>query len=81
MKQVVVQLAALPSGAQDEGAFARAKDFGATLKAIHPHSEDATLARWFTAQVDNAKAAEFVETLRNLPEVSAAYVKPRAAAP
>jgi hypothetical protein len=81
MKQVVVQFAAPPSGGQDQTAFAKAKDLGAPLQAIHPDSEDATLARWFTAQVDNAKAREFVETLRNLPEVSAAYVKPPAAAP
>lgn len=81
MKQVVVQLANPPSGSQDQGAFATAKDLGAPLQAIHPQSDDAALARWFTAQVDNAKATEFVETLRKLPEVSAAYVKPRAAAP
>jgi hypothetical protein len=81
MKQVVVQLAMQPSSEEGGGAFALAKDFGAPLQAIHPQSEDANLARWFTTQVDNAKAAEFVETLRSLPEVSAAYVKPRVAAP
>lgn len=81
MTQVVVQLVAPPPAGQEEGPFAKAKDFGATLRAIHPQSDDATLARWYTAQVNNAKAAEFVETLRTLPEVSAAYLKPRAAAP
>jgi hypothetical protein len=81
MKQVIVQFAAPPASGQSDEAFAKAKDFGATLQAIHPESHDSTLARWFTAQVENAKAAEFVKTLRDLPEVSAAYVKPRAAAP
>jgi len=83
MKQVIVQLATSPTqaGQQQHSAFIKAQDFGSTLEAIHPQSDDATLSRWFTAQVDNSQAAEFVETLRRLPEVSAAYVKPRAAPP
>jgi hypothetical protein len=67
MKQVVVQLKAASSRGVGDDAFAKARDFGATLLAIHPQSEDATLGRWFTAQVDNAKATELVESLRDLP--------------
>lgn len=85
MKQVVVQLAPDAAPAQDgnqhQAAFEKAKDFGSTLKAIHPQSDDPALSRWYTAQVDNAKATELVETLRNIPEVTAAFVKPRAAMP
>lgn len=84
MQQVVVQLAPRSVSDRDEQsrtAFAKAEDFGSPLVAVHPQSDDPTLSRWFTAQVDNAKAAEFVETLRSLPDVTAAYVKPRAAMP
>ena len=85
MKLVVVQLAPDsgrgPKGAQHQAAFAKAKDFGLTLKAMHPESNDSVLSRWFRAEVDNAKAEEFATTLRNLPGVTAAYVKPRPSAP
>jgi hypothetical protein len=84
MTQVIVQLAPSPASeaeVQQHAAFKQAKEFGASLRAIHPSSEDPGLASWFTAQVDNTKANEFVETLRRMPEVTAAYVKPRAAMP
>lgn len=84
MTQVVVQLvpaAASEADAQQNAAFRRAEEFGTSLQAIHPNSTDPSLASWFTAQVDNKKAGEFVETLRRIPEVTAAYVKPRAAMP
>ena len=84
MTQVIVQLEPTPATeaeARQHAAFKQAERFGTSLKAIHPSSEDPTLARWFTAQVDNTRAGEFVETLRQIPEVTAAYVKPRAAMP
>jgi hypothetical protein len=85
MKQVIVQLAAtaLPGSGADghQAAFERAKDFGVTLQAIHPGSDDPALSRWFCTEVENAKAPEFVESLRKIPEVTAAYVKPRAEPP
>jgi hypothetical protein len=84
MTQVIVQLVPSPTSeteAQEHAAFKQAKEFGASLQAIHPTSDDPGLASWFSAQVDNTRAAEFVETLRRMPEVTAAYVKPRAAMP
>ena len=84
MTQVIVQLEAAPASEiefRTHAAFAQAKQFGTSLKAIHPSSKDPSLASWFTAQVDNARAGEFVETLRRIPQVTAAYVKPRAAMP
>jgi hypothetical protein len=84
MTQVIVQLVPSPvteADVQQHAAFKQAQEFGASLKAIHPSSEDPALSSWFTAQVDNRKANELVETLRRIPEVTAAYVKPRAAMP
>jgi hypothetical protein len=84
MTQVIVQLASAPAsetGIREHAAFKRAKEFGTSLTAIHPRSADPALASWYTAQVDNTKAGEFVETLRRIPDVTAAYVKPRAAMP
>ncbi len=85
MKQVLVQLSASalsePEAAKHQAPFERAKDFGLTLAALHPGSDDPALSRWFSAEVDSAKATDFVESLRKLPEVTAAYVKPRAARP
>jgi hypothetical protein len=84
MTQVVVQLTPAPASETDvrrNAAFKRAEEFGTSLQPIHPNSSDPSLASWFTAQVDNMKAGEFVETLRSIPEVTAAYVKPRAAMP
>lgn len=85
MKEVVVQLAN-PAAARvktppRQNAFEMARRFGFALEAIHPQSEDPTLARWFRAEVENNKAAEFVQTLRAIPDVTAAYVKPAAKAP
>ena len=84
MTQVVVQLESSPASeaeAQQHIAFKQAQKFGASLRAMHPQSRDPKLASWFTAQVDNTKAKELVELLRTIPEVTAAYVKPRAAMP
>jgi hypothetical protein len=84
MAQVIVQLATSPASeaeAQQHTAFRQARKFGAALRAMHPQSEDPKLAGWFTAQVDNGKAGELVEQLRSIPDVTAAYVKPRAAMP
>jgi len=85
MKRVIVQLAAnaLPGSeaGKHRAPFERARDFGLTLQAVHPGSDDPTLSRWFSAEVENAKATEFVESLRKIPEVTAAYVKPRAEPP
>jgi hypothetical protein len=84
MTQVIVQLVPSPASDADvrqHAAFKQAKEFGASLQAIHPRSEDPTLSSWFSAQVDNTKADEFIETLRRIPDVTAAYVKPRAAMP
>jgi hypothetical protein len=84
MTQVIVQLEAVPASEVEvrrHAAFEQARQFGTSLKAVHPRSEDPSLAKWFTAQVDNTKAGEFIETLRRIPEVRAAYVKPRAAMP
>lgn len=82
MTQVVVQLVPHSTDHGETGsAFDTAKDFGSTLEAIHPSSDDAASATWFSAQVDHTKVADFVESLRSLPDVSAAYVKPHAAAP
>ena len=82
--QVIVQLVPSPGSGvevQQHAAFRQARRFGASLQAIHPQSADPKLATWFTAQVDNTKATELIESLRKLPEVTAAYVKPRAAMP
>ena len=84
MTQVIVQLAPAPASEaeiREHAAFKRAREFGTSLKAIHPRTEDPSLARWFTAQVDTTRAGEFVETLRRIPQVTAAYVKPRASMP
>jgi len=84
MAQVIVQLAPSPASeaeVRQHAAFKHAAQFGASLQAIHPRSDDPALASWFSAQVDNTKANEFVETIRRIPEVTAAYVKPRAAMP
>jgi hypothetical protein len=82
MTQVVVQLVPHPAKPGGEGsAFDTAKHFGSRLEAVHLLSDDAASAQWFSAQIEQAKAAEFVDSLRSLPDVSAAYVKPRAAAP
>jgi len=85
MTQVVVQLSpnALsgPESAKRQAPFERANDFGLTLKALHPESDDPVLSCWFSAEVDSAKATEFIESLRKMPEVTAAYVKPRAEPP
>jgi hypothetical protein len=82
MKEVIVQLAPSATGHSPlDAPFETARNFGLTLKAIHPQSDDPTLARWFHVQIDNAKAAEFVQRLRNIPEVTAAYVKPPAEVP
>jgi hypothetical protein len=84
MTQVVVQLESSPASeaeAQRHTAFKQAQKFGASLRAMHPQSQDPRLASWFTAQVDNTKANDLVESLRNIPEVTAAFVKPRAAMP
>jgi hypothetical protein len=80
MKEVVVQLASR-EGSRHLAAFETARNFGLKLRAMHPQSEDPTLLRWFHAEVDNAKAAEFVRTLRNIPDVKAAYVKSSAEVP
>jgi hypothetical protein len=82
MKEVVVQLAPYAVKTSDtHRAFDMAKSLGFALQAIHPLSDDPGLARWFRAEVDNHKAAEFVQTLRAIPEVTAAYVKPAAEVP
>jgi len=82
---VVVQLANPRSDntgvSPRQDAFETAKSFGLALEAIHPQSNDPKLARWFRAEVENGKAAEFVQTLRAIPEVTAAYIKPAAKAP
>jgi hypothetical protein len=84
MTQVIVQLEPIPASQAEMGehaAFKQAERFGTSLRAIHPSSGDPALARWFTAQIDNTKAGEFIDTLRQIPEVTAAYVKPRASMP
>jgi hypothetical protein len=76
MKEVVVQLA------WDSQHLAEiAKKFGLNLQAMHPQSKDPALLRWFHAEVENGKADRFVRTLRNIPEVKSAYVKPSAEPP
>ena len=85
MTEVVVQLAPgvdpATTSSPDRGPFATAKRFGLTLEAIHPRCDDPNLSRWYRAEIENNKAAEFVDTLREIPEVTAAYVKPPAEAP
>jgi hypothetical protein len=84
MTQVIVQLAPAPAsetGIREHAACTRAKEFGTSLTAIHPHSTDPLLAGWYSAQVDTTRAGEFFATLRRIPDVTAAYVKPRAAMP
>jgi hypothetical protein len=86
LKEVVVQLAPQHAEASDTAAgelapFKVAQSFGTKLSAMHPGSKDSALARWFTARVNDADAAPFVEKLRTSPEVTAAYVKPPASLP
>jgi hypothetical protein len=85
MKEVIVQFAphviGTAQGLPHQAAFQTAKSFGLTLRAIHPQSDDPALSRWFYTQVENGKAAELIQTLRSIPEVTAAYVKPPAEAP
>ena len=81
MKEVIVQLAPKAAAASEGSPHQTARNFGTTLEATHPNSHDPDLSRWFHAKVDNARAAEFLETLRNIPEVTAAYVKPPAESP
>lgn len=84
MPQVIVQLETAPKSEAEvrrHAAFEQARLFGTSLKAIHPSSEDPRLASWFIAQVDSTRTTEFIEKLRRIPEVTAAYVKPRAAMP
>jgi hypothetical protein len=79
MTEVVVQLACRDS--RHLAAFETARSFGLQLQAMHPQSKDPALLRWFHAEVENAKAADFIRTLRRIPEVTAAYVKPSAKPP
>lgn len=83
--EVVVQLAhhaaAASEGPSNRAAFDIAQKFGVTLEAIHPESDDPILSRWFHAELDNGKAADLLRHLRNVPEVTAAYVKPPAEVP
>ena len=84
MTQVLVQLAREAAGAaerRDHAVFARATDLGVSLRPVHPQSSDPALSCWFHAEVDHAKADELAETLRSVPDVTAAYVKPPAGAP
>ncbi len=83
MKEVIVQIEVGSGAARrlSHGPFAAAKDFGLTLEAIHPKTNDPSLSRWFHAEVDNEKAAEFVKVLQESPGVTAAYVKPPTEAP
>jgi hypothetical protein len=85
MKEVVVQLAPgvgpATRASPDRSPFATAERFGLTLQALHPRSDDPNLARWYRVRIENNKAAEFVETLRDIPDVTAAYVKPPAEPP
>jgi hypothetical protein len=85
MKEVVVQLAPGVGPAtvtsQHRSPFATAKRFGLILQAIHPRSDDPNLSRWYRAEIENNKATEFLQTLRDIPEVTAAYVKPPAEPP
>jgi hypothetical protein len=84
MAQLVVQLARdAASAAQRQGhaVLAKAASLGVTLRPVYPQSSDPALSCWLQAEVDHAHADLVAETLRGIPDVTAAYVKPRAAAP
>jgi hypothetical protein len=84
MTHVVVQLArhaVSAAGSQRHAAFTKAKDFGVTLTPMHPQSSDPALSCWFQAEVEHGQADAVAESLRGVPDVTAAYVKPRPARP
>jgi hypothetical protein len=72
-----------PSGVHSPvAAFKVAEDYGLTLEAIHPESADPNLARWFHVSTsDTQKLQMIADVLRNVPGVSAAYIKPSAELP
>ena len=58
-------------------AVTSAASLGIELEAMHPGSNDAEMRSWFIAR-GSGDEADVVETVRTVPGVEAAYVKPGA---
>ncbi len=58
------------------------REYGGTVRLLHPGTTDATLRRYFVVDVHQDVAAEaLAERLRTVPAVDGAYVKPAGEAP
>lgn len=52
-------------------------ELGLELKPVHPGTQDPTLSTYFYVRVpDPQTAARVIDVVRQMPSVSAAYVKP-----
>lgn len=75
--EIVVQLRPELSAKEIDEALATIRTHGFTVNRTHPGSAETTLARYYTANIDDPIAAEKVLTaLRKMNEVEAAYAKP-----
>jgi hypothetical protein len=88
MAQLVVQLTADGAAALVEGGGGAApirqvlNELGVTLQPLSPGIDDPVLSTYFHATLPSAKVgAEAVARLRDVPGVTAAYLKPAIALP
>jgi hypothetical protein len=65
-----------PATADGEELVHLLDDQDITLTPLHPQTDDATLASWFTVDVPDDRADDVVNALRSSAAVEAAYVKP-----
>lgn len=67
---------------ESSGRDALSAEFGVELTPIHPGSKDASLRRYYIAELsDDPRGQHILDRLRQSPLVAAAYVKPQDALP
>jgi len=71
-----------PASLESRMIEAKAREFGSQLVPLHPGIADPKLATYFRLDGSSEETAStLVESLRQLEDVEAAYVKPHAAPP